>query len=447
MESNILGYLLHVSIVFALLFLLYKILVSNLTFHSSNRWILVSIPIISIVLPILDISSLIPLENLPFNSFSVEIPSLYENTIVPINENNVHEEKANISHIASNFWSTIYLCGLLVMLIKFITTSKQVYRIKKNSKKLSIEGTEVFLAKISTPFSYYNWIFIPEEQGGNINKLILEHEVTHVKKMHGIDLLLTEIYAIAFWFNPVVYFYRKSLKAIHEFQADEGALAKNAKPSEYLELLLNAIQNKHNQHSLSYFNNPIIKKRIDMITKTQSKKRSAFKYILLLPGVLLISMAFTIPTNTASKVLPVLQDTEIIKTQPPSIFPLEDYNPNDITSKYGKKVKQPNTKKIVMHQGIDIRAAKGTPVIATADGVIGKASTEKEWGNLIIISHSDGYQTWFAHLDGFNVEEKQSIKKGEIIGYVGNTGLSSGPHLHYEVHKDGRTLNPMDFFK
>lgn len=446
MESKIFGYMLQVSIVFTLLFLLYKVLVSNLTFHSSNRWILLSIPIISIVLPILDITSLIPLENLQFNSFSIEVPSLYKNTVVPINETNGVEQKASISYLASNFWSTVYLCGVLAMLIKFIRTSKQVFRIKRNSKKLSIQGTEVFLAKVSTPFSYFNWIFIPEEQGRSINKLILEHEVTHVKKMHGLDLLLTEIYAIIFWFNPIIYFYRKSIKALHEYQADQGVLAKNTKPSEYLELILNTIQNRDNHNSLSYFNNPIIKKRIDMITKAQSKKRDVFKYILLLLFIMLVSIAFSVPKNATKTLIPELESTEISKIQPPSIFPLKEFNPKHITSIYGQKGKHAKSNIILTHQGIDIKAAKGTPVMATADGTIAKASLENEWGNLLVIMHSDGYQTFYAHLDSFNVEENQTIKKGEIIGYVGSTGLSSGHHLHYEVHKGIETLNPMDFF-
>lgn len=69
------------------------------------------------------------------------------------------------------------------------------------------------------------------------------------------------------------------------------------------------------------------------------------------------------------------------------------------------------------------------------------------WGNLIVISHADGYETWYAHLQGFNVEASQTVKKGQVIGYVGNTGMSTGPHLHYEVLKDDEHVDPADYFK
>ena len=84
-------------------------------------------------------------------------------------------------------------------------------------------------------------------------------------------------------------------------------------------------------------------------------------------------------------------------------------------------------------------------VIATAQGVIAKAKNEGNWGNLVVITHADGFETWYAHLQGFAVEKHAVVKKGDTIGYVGNTGLSTGPHLHYEVHQDGKRLDPMKY--
>jgi murein DD-endopeptidase MepM/ murein hydrolase activator NlpD len=70
-----------------------------------------------------------------------------------------------------------------------------------------------------------------------------------------------------------------------------------------------------------------------------------------------------------------------------------------------------------------------------------------DWGNLIIITHIDGYETWYAHLKGFNSNKNQDVKIGDIIGYVGNTGRSTGPHLHYEVKHNGKHQNPLDFIE
>jgi len=133
----------------------------------------------------------------------------------------------------------------------------------------------------------------------------------------------------------------------------------------------------------------------------------------------------------------------LVGTIPPSLFPIRNASEDDISAFFGSSHKHPKLKKQVVHKGIDIKATTGTPVIATADGVILTAKHKGNWGNLIVITHEDGYQTRYAHLDGFNTERYKSVKRGEIIGYVGNTGLSTGPHLHYEVLKNGLHINPL----
>lgn len=96
--------------------------------------------------------------------------------------------------------------------------------------------------------------------------------------------------------------------------------------------------------------------------------------------------------------------------------------------------------------GIDVAAPTGTPVYATADGVIQKAEEDKGWGKLVVIEHEDGYASVYAHLSEIEVESGTMIEKGGVIGRVGNTGQSTGPHLHYEVRQNGKHLNPADFF-
>ena len=99
------------------------------------------------------------------------------------------------------------------------------------------------------------------------------------------------------------------------------------------------------------------------------------------------------------------------------------------------------------HPGQDFAAKIGTPVYATADGVVEKTeSSFHGYGNNIIIDHGFGYKTLYGHLNGFAVREGQKVKRGATIGYVGNTGMSTGPHLHYEVIKNGEKINPINFF-
>jgi murein DD-endopeptidase MepM/ murein hydrolase activator NlpD len=100
-----------------------------------------------------------------------------------------------------------------------------------------------------------------------------------------------------------------------------------------------------------------------------------------------------------------------------------------------------------MHPGIDIAAKKNTPVYAPGDGVIEKASyTTGGYGNLVTIDHGFGYRTKYGHLNSMVVTKGQNIKRGELIGYVGTTGTSTSDHLHYEVLKDNRLMNPLNYF-
>ncbi len=97
------------------------------------------------------------------------------------------------------------------------------------------------------------------------------------------------------------------------------------------------------------------------------------------------------------------------------------------------------------HNGIDLAAPKGTPVYATADGIVGKTTYQSGLGNLIILDHGDGLSTYYAHLSKIMVASGRKVKRGEVIGLVGSTGYSTGPHLHYEVRTNGRALNPSNF--
>ncbi|MEA3522518.1 MAG: M23 family metallopeptidase [Campylobacterota bacterium] len=119
-----------------------------------------------------------------------------------------------------------------------------------------------------------------------------------------------------------------------------------------------------------------------------------------------------------------------------------------ITSKFGYRI-HPKTKKREFHRGTDMKAAMKTPVYATADAVVEYAGYHKRsgYGYLIILSHNYGFRTYFAHLNKVSVKSGTYIKKGDLIGYTGNSGLSSGPHLHYEVRYIQKALNPYWFIK
>ncbi|WP_456449513.1 peptidoglycan DD-metalloendopeptidase family protein [Hydrogenimonas sp.] len=119
-----------------------------------------------------------------------------------------------------------------------------------------------------------------------------------------------------------------------------------------------------------------------------------------------------------------------------------------VTSRFGWRI-NPILKRKEFHRGIDLKAKRGTPVRAPADGIVEFANMQKRsgYGNLLIISHNYGFKTFYGHLKSFKVKLGDSVKKGDIVAYTGNTGLSNGPHLHYEIRYLQMTLNPRNFMK
>ena len=98
------------------------------------------------------------------------------------------------------------------------------------------------------------------------------------------------------------------------------------------------------------------------------------------------------------------------------------------------------------HSGLDIAAPEDTPIFAVEDGEVLKAYwNEDGYGGLIIIGHPSGYETWYGHLDRFSVDKGEKVKRGQKIGLMGSTGVSTGPHLHFEVRQDGQLRDPLDF--
>ncbi len=117
-----------------------------------------------------------------------------------------------------------------------------------------------------------------------------------------------------------------------------------------------------------------------------------------------------------------------------------------LTSRYGTR-RHPLSLKITAHRGIDLAAPAGTPVLAAADGTMAFRGEKGSFGNFIKIEHNEHVTTSYAHLNGFKADLSagNSVKKGDIIGYIGTTGRSSGPHLHYEVAVDGEQIDPLGF--
>lgn len=439
--NSILVYIFQASLVFGSFYLLYKFLFSRFTFHTFNRILL---------LALIPLSLLAPFSNELFPQlqiFALEIP-LFDDfgAFSEVPDNSSTNEAGNHQTIDYGFWIfSIYAIGVVCFLLRFVRTSYRLVKLKKDSHKLISNNTTVYSANVSEVFSYFHWIFVPNTNKTSIDDCIITHEKAHSTKLHSVDVVLTELFIAFSWFNPLAYFYRKSLKSIHEFQADAFVLAQQkVKKSSYLELLLLSLEPKNTNPAYNYFSHPSLKKRIEMITKSQSKNRLKFSYLLVIPMIALAFMAFKSADKTVipDETLP----TAFIRTGGiPALFPVQNGTVKSISSKFGTVRKHPKLKNETPHGGIDIKAVNGAPIVATANGTVLKAKDEGNWGNLIVISHTDGFETWYAHLKGFKVKEGETVTKGDIIGSVGNTGLSTAPHLHYEVRKDGKRLDPLKY--
>ncbi len=130
----------------------------------------------------------------------------------------------------------------------------------------------------------------------------------------------------------------------------------------------------------------------------------------------------------------------------PSIQPISNRNLNRVASGFGYRI-DPIYKDRRLHAGLDFTAPIGTPIYAAADGVIKDAGFNTGgYGNRVVVNHGFGYETLYAHMVRIKARVGARVKRGEVIGYVGSTGKSTGPHLHYEVHKNGTQLDPIYFF-
>lgn len=129
----------------------------------------------------------------------------------------------------------------------------------------------------------------------------------------------------------------------------------------------------------------------------------------------------------------------------PAIMPVSNKDLSYTGSGFGLRY-HPILKIRRMHKGIDFIAPTGTEVYATAGGTISSSRISGTFGNVVEIDHGYGYHTLYAHLKRSNVKKGQEVKRGEVIGWVGNTGLSAGTHLHYEVHVKGKEVDPVQYF-
>ncbi len=150
-------------------------------------------------------------------------------------------------------------------------------------------------------------------------------------------------------------------------------------------------------------------------------------------------------SKSYDEVIDLIKKKEKMLQSIPSIQPVSNADLTRMASGFGYRM-HPIYKIMKMHAGMDFTADIGTDIYATGDGVVEKTDWMSGYGKIVVIDHGFGYKTRYAHVNDYNVKVGQKVKRGDVIAFVGNTGASVGPHLHYEVRKNGEAVNPINFY-
>jgi murein DD-endopeptidase MepM/ murein hydrolase activator NlpD len=160
----------------------------------------------------------------------------------------------------------------------------------------------------------------------------------------------------------------------------------------------------------------------------------------------IIQKQMVIQSRSLDEITKLAAEKEKLLAAIPAIQPIRNQDMTRMASGYGWR-SDPFTKARKMHWGMDFTAPRGTPVFASGDGVVSRADNNASgYGKHIRIEHGYGYMSLYGHLSKYNVKPGQHVKRGDLIGFVGSTGRSEAPHLHYEVWKDGEKINPINFY-
>ena len=283
-------YMLEAGICISIFYLTYRLLFHRDTFFTINRFFLITTLFLAMLIPALSV----PAGN--------ESEAIYYGTIqtIIITADNIEQTvKSGLS--SWEIAAVIYLTGLAIFTIRFLIQMLQLLLIIRKSGINKILGYKiVFTEGRFAPFSFFNIIFLNESFMYNDDtSQILAHEKIHIQKKHTYDIILLEIFTIIQWFNPFIWFYRNSIRDVHEYQADEGVISKGYDKINYQKLILKQITGAEGVNSpdlfqpANNFNYSTIKRRIIMLTKSRTKKMAILKFLLVLPMSALLLLAFS----------------------------------------------------------------------------------------------------------------------------------------------------------
>lgn len=406
------------------------LILKRTTFFSVNRIYLVSGLLLSLVLPMYTGFTEIPTYAAPDLPFMEPLVTQTESVI-----SRASEPTGSLSITA--ILLIIYMGGIAIRLARLTISIAGILKLKYMGELLVYRNLTVVKTDTSVPFSFFRYVFLPKVLN---DPGILEHEVAHVRQHHWVDLWIVELVSILLWFNPVLIFYKRSLKQQHEYLADQSVINSGIDLGEYLMSIRQQIELAIPAPLISEFNFQSIKSRINMLTKERTSVYRLAMYPIVLPLIIFLLMAFS-PHKQFQLIEPDVMESG--QEQLSLGLPM-DKSKFLLESGYGERL-HPVLGVMRLHTGIDLVAEEGVPVVSTEEGIVIKAQMAEAWGNIIVVQHEGAYSTSYSHLKSMNVKAGDQVHKGQVIGLVGHTGLSTKDHLHFELLKDDKAIDPIKY--
>ncbi|CAM4113756.1 M56 family metallopeptidase [Flavobacterium antarcticum] len=294
--ENLVIYLIKSSTLLLFFFTTYYFLLKKETFFTANRWFLIVGIFCSALLPLLTFQKIVWVE--PVVS-----------TVQLINTGTTSNTITNVATLEENAFSwelvliVLYGLGVLIFLSKLIIEFYSLKKVISTNNKRQSDGFEfIEVNHLITPFSFFKKIvYNPNLFQAEELENIIEHEKIHAKQLHSVDVLIARMNCILFWWNPLVWLYKKAMVQNLEFIADQNALAKAVDKKSYLLTLLKITTAENPVAITNHFYQSLIKKRIVMLHKNQSKKHHSWKYLLVIPALVFFMLTYQIEVVAQEK--------------------------------------------------------------------------------------------------------------------------------------------------
>ncbi|PCK32449.1 M23/M56 family metallopeptidase [Pseudoalteromonas piscicida] len=339
----------------------------------------------------------------------------------------------------------VYGAGLTAQLSVFIKQYWRVRQLCSTASKVSFGYLTCYQLPVScSPFVFgvlKPKIYLPAQFNGlpkSEQEALIFHELTHINKGDHIAVMVWRVLASIAWFNPFIVKMEQGFVRAMEYRCDEATItAHRLEPLVYSKALMNSLKRAATQTdtvnmTVSFASNSLTledyKKRFTVILKSHKKPSNAILFglcMLFTSGLGYANLQWTAGTTIISKAW---------------AYPV--VNP-EITSKFGHISNFRHNK---AHQGLDLGGNIGEPAMAVASGTVIIADDKtlpKNYGKVVLISHGNGYQSLYAHLDSVNVVAGEKVSQGEVIGTIGETGRVTGPHLHLEALHNNTRIDPL----